>query len=51
MENAIVISTNEIRKILADHFCVQESDVMKSKYSWIIIKKEEKECQTQKEHL
>jgi len=38
----LVISANEIKRILAEHFSVPESDVIKSKYSWIIIKKEVK---------
>ena len=38
MKNAIVIDTNDVKKILAEHFNVDESAVIKSQYSYTIIK-------------
>lgn len=38
MKNAIVIDANEVKKILAEHFGVPEQNVIKSQYSYTIIK-------------
>ena len=37
MKNAIVIDANEVKKILAEHFKVPESNIIKSQYSYTII--------------
>lgn len=37
MKSAIVLSNDEIKKILAEHFGVKEDDVIKAKYSYIVI--------------
>lgn len=37
MESAIVVDTKEVKKILAEHFGVDEKQVIKSQYSWTII--------------
>ena len=37
MKNAIVIDNNDVKKILAEHFNVPESNVIKSQYSYTII--------------
>ena len=37
MKNAIVIDANEVKEILAAHFHVPESNVIKSQYSYTVI--------------
>ena len=37
MKQAIVLDPNDIKKILAEHFVVSESDVIKSQYSYTIV--------------
>ncbi len=41
MKAAKVLNQKEIRKIIAEHFGVDEEQVINSKYSYIIIDKEE----------
>lgn len=36
MRSGIILSSDEVRKILAEHFNVSEDDVIKAKYSYII---------------
>lgn len=36
MEKAIVIDSKEVKKILSEHFRVEEKNVIKTQYSWII---------------
>ena len=36
-EKAIVLDTNDIRSIIAHHFNVKESNVIKSQYSWTVV--------------
>lgn len=43
MQNAKVLNQKDLRKILAEYFNVPEERVINSKYSYIIIEKEEKE--------
>lgn len=37
MRSGIVLSSEEVRKIIAKHFNVHEDDVIKAKYSYIVI--------------
>ena len=37
MRSGIVLSSGEVRKIIAKHFNVHEDDVIKAKYSYIVI--------------
>ena len=37
MKKAIVLDSNDIKAILAEKFCVPESDVIKSQYSYTVI--------------
>jgi len=39
MENAIVLSSEDIKKIIADHFGVDVKDVIKSQYTYTVIKR------------
>ena len=43
MKNAIVIDANEVKRILAEHFGVPEANVIKSQYSYTIIKDKSEE--------
>lgn len=36
MRSGIILTSDEVRKILAEHFNVSEDDVIKAKYSYII---------------
>lgn len=41
MQNAVVLNQKEVREILAEYFNLPIENVINSKYSYIIIKKEE----------
>ena len=41
MKEAVVIEPNDIKKILAEKFNVSESNVIKSQYSYTVIKESE----------
>lgn len=41
MKQAIVVDANDLKAILAQHFGVPESNVIKSQYSYTIIKESE----------
>ena len=41
MKEAIVIEPNDIKKILAEKFNVPESNIIKSQYSYTVIKESE----------
>ena len=41
MQNTVVLNQKEVREILADYFNIPIENVINSKYSYIIIKKEE----------
>lgn len=48
MQNGIVVNQDDIKKILAEHFNVKESQIIKSQYSYFIVTDEGAiECQTQ----
>lgn len=38
MKHAIVLDQNDIKKILAEKYGVKETDIIKSQYSYIIVK-------------
>ena len=38
MSNGIILDADDIKKILAEKFGVEEKDVIKTQYSWIIKK-------------
>lgn len=40
MKKGIVIDANDVKKILAEHFSVPESNVIKSQYSYTIVTEE-----------
>lgn len=37
MRSGIVLSSDEVKRIIAEHFHVHEDDVIKAKYSYIVI--------------
>lgn len=39
MSNAIILDNDDIKKILAEKYGVEESDIIRSQYSWIIKQK------------
>ena len=41
MKKAIVLDTNDIKSIIAKHFGVDESKVIKSQYSWTVVTDDE----------
>ena len=41
MKNAIVLDQNDIKRILAEKYGVKEADIIKSQYSYIIVKPDE----------
>lgn len=41
MKNGIILDANDVKKILAEHFNVDESQIIKSQYSWVISMVEE----------
>jgi hypothetical protein len=41
MRKAIIVDANDIKKILAEHFGVAETDVIKSQYSYTVALDEE----------
>lgn len=41
MKRAIVVDANDIKKILAEYFGVNQEDVIKSQYSYTVITEEE----------
>ena len=36
MKRGLVLTTDDIKHILAEHFGVDEKDVYKSQYSWVV---------------
>ncbi len=42
MKEAVVLTKADVRKILAQWFCVEEKDVLPSKFSFTIIKEADK---------
>ena len=43
MKNAIVLDSNDIKRIIAEKYNVNESDVIKSQYSYTVILPDKKE--------
>lgn len=43
MRKAIVVDANDVKKILAEHFGVQEADVIKSQYSYTVMLDDDEE--------
>lgn len=41
MRKAVVVDANDVKKILAEHFGVQEADIIKSQYSYTVMLDEE----------
>ena len=41
MKKAIVVDTNDVKSILAEHFGVPEANVIKSQYTYTVITEEE----------
>ena len=41
MKNGIILDAYDVKKILAEHFNVDESQIIKSQYSWVISMVEE----------
>jgi len=37
MEQGIVLNAEDIKKIIAEHFGVEEKQVVKAQYSWIVL--------------
>lgn len=49
MQNAKVLNQKDVRKILAKYFNVPEERVINSKYSYVIIEKEESDNENDSE--
>lgn len=43
MKNAFVFDTNDIKRILAEHFDVPETNVFKAQYSYVVVIEKEEE--------
>ena len=41
MKKGIIIDANDVKKIIAEHFNVDESNVIKSQYSWTVVTDDE----------
>lgn len=41
MKKGIILETNDIKKIIAERFNVDESKVIKSQYSWTVVTDDE----------
>ena len=41
MKKGIILEANDLKKIIADHFNVDESKVSKSQYSWAVVTDDE----------
>ena len=37
MKNGLILENNDVKKIIAEHFNVDESCVIKSKYTWTVV--------------
>lgn len=42
MQNAVIVSADEVKAILAQHFGVAEKDVIKMQYSYAIVQGDKK---------
>ena len=43
MKKGIILESDDIKKIIAEHFKVEEKDVIKSQYSYTVIVDKEKQ--------
>ena len=41
MKKGIILEANDVKKIIAEHFNVDESNVIKSQYSWTVVTDDE----------
>lgn len=41
MKKGIILEANDVKKIIAEHFHVDESKVIKSQYSWTVVTDDE----------
>ena len=41
MKKGIILEANDLKKIIAEHFNVDESNVIKSQYSWTVVTDDE----------
>lgn len=41
MKKGIILEANDLKKIIAEHFNVDESKVIKSQYSWTVVTDDE----------
>jgi hypothetical protein len=48
MRSGIVLDANDVRRIIAEHFSVPESNVIKSQYSYTVITEESDKCEESK---
>lgn len=37
MKSGLILENNDVKKIIAEHFNVYESKVIKSQYSWTVV--------------
>lgn len=37
MKSGLILENNDVKKIIAEHFNVDESCVIKSKYTWTVV--------------
>ncbi len=43
MKNAVVLEQSDIKKLIAKEYGVDEKQVVKAQYSWIVVKEDEGE--------
>ena len=48
MKKGIILEANDVKKIIAEHFNVDESKVIKSQYSWTVVTDDEETEKLQK---
>ena len=41
MKSGLILENNDVKKIIAEHFNVDESKVTKSQYSWTVVTDDE----------
>ena len=41
MKSGLILENNDVKKIIAEHFNVDESNVIKSQYSWTVVTDDE----------
>lgn len=45
MKKGIILEANDLKKIIAEHFNVDESKVIKSQYSWTVVTENDEETE------